>query len=324
MARPLRVEYPGAWYHVMNRGLAKQTIFHNDKSYQLFLDVLEESHNRYQIKVHAYCLMRNHFHLLIQTPLSNLGRAMRHIDGLYTVRNNRLIGRDGPLFRGRYKAIIVEAENYLLELSRYIHLNPCAAKLVNLPENYFWSSYNHYLNSDGPGWLYREDTLNYFNIDKVNSYKNFVIEGLNKKEVIFDTKKIPILGSENFMKKVQKFKETNDLNLNLQDVPGWLSLQKKFHPNIGEIVDVVASYFNTTSFNLLNNIPKRCRNRKIAIYLCSYLTDNCHKSIAEHFKGLSGWGVAKICQRIEQAMEKESQLSKDLAAIKKLLSNVQI
>jgi putative transposase len=132
MVRPLRIEYPGAWYHVMNRGASRQKIFHNFNDFQLFLDLLSETSVRYQIQIHTYCLMSNHYHLLIHTPYANLGKAMRHLDGLYTVRHNRSFGKDGPLFRGRYKAILIEADNYLLHLSRYIHLNPVEAKIVDI------------------------------------------------------------------------------------------------------------------------------------------------------------------------------------------------
>ena len=141
MARPLRLEYPGAWYHVMNRGLARQPIFRTDAHRQHFLDLLLEIHNRYQVEIHAYCLMGNHYHLFIRTPLANLSRAMRHLNGIYTQRYNQGMHRDGPIFRGRYKSILVEADTYLLRLSRYIHLNPVAAKLVRKAETYPWSSF---------------------------------------------------------------------------------------------------------------------------------------------------------------------------------------
>ena len=95
----------------------------------VFLNLLSEIHRRYRVEIHCYCLMDNHYHLLIRTPLANLSRAMRHLDGIYTQRFNRQTRTDGPLFRGRYKSILVECDNYLLQLSRYIHLNPVQAKI---------------------------------------------------------------------------------------------------------------------------------------------------------------------------------------------------
>jgi putative transposase len=130
MARPLRIMYAGAWYHVMNRGTARQFIYHTDDQRHLFLSLI---HLRYQAEIHAYCLMGNHYHLLIRIQRPNLDRIMRHLDGIYTQRYNKSLNRDSPLFRSRYKSCLIEAENYLLQTSRYIHLNPVVAKLVTKP-----------------------------------------------------------------------------------------------------------------------------------------------------------------------------------------------
>ncbi|HEX9756822.1 MAG TPA: transposase, partial [Nitrospiria bacterium] len=121
MSRPLRIEYPDAYYHVMNRGLAYQKIFTDRVDRELFLNLLGECHQMWGIEVFAYCLMGNYYHVLLQTPQANLSRIMRHLDGLYTQRYNRRHHRDGPLFRGRYKAIVVDEESYLLSVVRYIH-----------------------------------------------------------------------------------------------------------------------------------------------------------------------------------------------------------
>ena len=144
MARPLRIQYPGAWYHVMNRGGARRTIFEELTHYRLFLDVVAAARETYSVSVHAYCLMSNHYHLLVRTPLGNLAKCMRHVDGVFTQRINRLVGADGALFRGRYRSILIEADVYLLNVSRYIHLNPVAAKLAVQPQDYPWSSYRAY------------------------------------------------------------------------------------------------------------------------------------------------------------------------------------
>ncbi|MEE8124282.1 MAG: transposase [Nitrospirales bacterium] len=109
MARPLRLEYPGAVYHVMNRGLARQATFRSPTDYETFLQVLHETHTLWGGEVLAYCLMGHHYHLCLRTPEGNLGRVMRHLNGVYTQRFNRVHRRDGPLFRGRYKASLVEA-----------------------------------------------------------------------------------------------------------------------------------------------------------------------------------------------------------------------
>ena len=128
MPRPPRIEYENAFYHVMNRGRAREAIFHDKVYYDAFLKTLKEAVKRFDCVIHAYCLMGNHYHLLIQTPKANLSRVMRHINGVYTQRHNRLRLTDGPLFRGRFKAILVDIDSYLLHLSRYIHRNPIDMK----------------------------------------------------------------------------------------------------------------------------------------------------------------------------------------------------
>ena len=161
MPRPTRIQYENAFYHVMNRGRGRMTIYPNENYYQAFLETLEEAWSRFDAVIHAYCLMGNHYHLLIETPRANLDRIMRHINGVYTQRYNRLKHTDGPLFRGRYKAILVDRDGYLLSLSRYIHRNPIEtkSKLVNTLSDWRWSSYPAYINQTvAPAWLHRETT----------------------------------------------------------------------------------------------------------------------------------------------------------------------
>ena len=132
MSRPLRIEYRGAHYHVMNRGTARQKIFLNDHDRQGFLDLLGETSQMWGLQVYAYCLMDNHYHLLVESADAGLSRVMRHLDGIYTQRFNRAHRRDGPLFRGRYRAIVIEPEEYFMAVARYIHRNPVDAQ-VRIP-----------------------------------------------------------------------------------------------------------------------------------------------------------------------------------------------
>jgi REP element-mobilizing transposase RayT len=150
MARPLRIQYPGAVYHVMNRGGSRQRVFLDEQDYQGFLKTIGEVHDRWAVDVFAYCIMGNHYHVCLRTPEGNLSRVMQHLDGLYTQRFNRLHRRDGALFRGRYKAIVVDKDNYLAQVVRYIHLNPVEAGLVGEPETYMWSSHRFYLRRNLP------------------------------------------------------------------------------------------------------------------------------------------------------------------------------
>ncbi len=140
MARQLRIEYPGAIYHVTSRGNARSMIYADDKDREDFLRILALVVERYQWLCHAYCLMGNHYHLLIETPEGNLSKGMRQINGVYTQSYNRRHQRVGHLFQGRFKAILVEKESYLLQLCRYIVRNPVAANLCQSVDQWPWSS----------------------------------------------------------------------------------------------------------------------------------------------------------------------------------------
>jgi putative transposase len=141
MARPLRIEYPGAVYHVTSRGNARQAIFRDDRDRQRLLDVLAAVVGRAKWRCHAYCLMENHYHLLLETPEGNLSRGMRQLNGIYTQAFNRRHGTVGHVFQGRFKAILVARESHLLELCRYVVLNPVRAGVVRAAGQYPWSSY---------------------------------------------------------------------------------------------------------------------------------------------------------------------------------------
>jgi REP element-mobilizing transposase RayT len=140
MARPLRIEYPGALYHITSRGNDKNLIFLDDKDRDVFLDLLHSINTRYHFILHAYCLMDNHYHLLIETPEGNLSYGMRQLNGVYTQMFNKKYKRVGHIFQGRYKAVLVDKDNYLLEVARYIVLNPVRARLVDAPEKWRFSS----------------------------------------------------------------------------------------------------------------------------------------------------------------------------------------
>ncbi len=142
MARPLRIEYPGALYHITARGNRKADIYLRSSDRYKFLEILEKTVGRYNWICHGYCLMNNHYHLLIETPDANLSKGMRQLNGIYTQYFNRVHDSVGHLFQGRFKSILVEKESYLLELCRYIVCNPVRANLCREPKDWKWSSYN--------------------------------------------------------------------------------------------------------------------------------------------------------------------------------------
>jgi REP element-mobilizing transposase RayT len=174
MARPLRIVYPGAFYHVTSRGNEKKDIFKSRRDREKFLEYLSSAVERYGAVIHAYCLMSNHFHLLLETPAGNLSQIMRHIIGAYTTYFNIKRKRAGHLFQGRYKAILVEADEYAAELTRYIHLNPVKAAMVEKPQEYSWSSYRAYTgDSAQPEWLKTDFVLHWFGKKAPVARKNY-------------------------------------------------------------------------------------------------------------------------------------------------------
>jgi len=143
MARPLRIEYPGAYYHVTARGNERKAIFRDVLDRKKFLVILSSSIEQFVVRLHAYVLMDNHYHLLVETPAGELSRAIRYLNGVYTQYINRRYRRVGHLFQGRYKAILIDKDSYLIELSRYIHLNPWRVRGGSRdPLRYRWSSLN--------------------------------------------------------------------------------------------------------------------------------------------------------------------------------------
>ena len=174
MARPLRVEYPGAYYHVINRGNNQEKIFKNDRDKEKFLEYLAKANQRFSIIIHTYCLMSNHFHLLVETPDPNLSMAMQWINVSYATYFNRKRGRHGHLFQGRFKAILIDADEYLKHLSRYIHLNPVRAKMAPTPLKYQWSSYAAFIGKlKTPSFLETDWLLSNFGKRKKEAKQNY-------------------------------------------------------------------------------------------------------------------------------------------------------
>lgn len=208
MARPLRIEYPGAVYHLTSRGNRQEAIFQDDEDRYGFLEILGKTVHRYNWICHAFCLMDNHYHLSVETPDANLSLGMRQLNGVYTQYTNRRHGKVGHVFQGRFKSIIVEKEAHLLELCRYVVLNPVRANVCTHPGDWLWSSY--IATSSGkliPDFLATDWVLQQFSKQKKRGrklYAEFVAEGGKKREKPWDKLKGQVfLGGESFIKKIQ-------------------------------------------------------------------------------------------------------------------------
>jgi REP element-mobilizing transposase RayT len=208
MSRPLRIEFAGGLYHVISRGDGREAIFLGKKDRRLFLGVLAEVVPACNWAMQAYCLMDNHYHLLLETPDGNVSKGMRQVNGVYTQRFNRQHGRVGHVFQGRYKAIIVQKESYLLELARYVVLNLVRARVVRSPAEWPWSSYRASAGlCEAPLWLTTDGLLSAFSArhsEAVARYAAFVAEGKPQPGAWEKLKNQISLGSEAFVTRLQR------------------------------------------------------------------------------------------------------------------------
>jgi len=207
MARPLRIEFSGAFYHVTSRGDRREDIYEDDQDRELFLDILGQVIDGANWICHGYCLMSNHYHLVIETPDGNLSKGMRQLNGVYTQASNRRHRRSGHLFQGRYRAILVDADAYLRELTRYVVLNPVRAGIVNDPGRWYWSSYQATVGEvKAPKWLETDRLLALFAIRRgtaVSRYVQFVAEGIGRESIWVDLNRQVFLGDDQFVSRMQ-------------------------------------------------------------------------------------------------------------------------
>lgn len=209
MARPLRLEFEGALYHIISRGNARQKIFRTDADYRQFLKILSVVVERYSWLVHAYCLLSNHYHLLVETPQPNLSAGMRQLNSTYAQYFSRRHDRPGHLFQGRFKAYVVDKDSYLLELCRYIVLNPVKAVPVSSPGLWKWSSYRKTAGrEEGSPFLHVERILSHFSSSKEEArklYTKFISEGLEASDPLKSAKGGILLGSDRFISQFRQW-----------------------------------------------------------------------------------------------------------------------
>ena len=203
MSRPLRIEYAGAVYHVTSRGNEKKPVFKDDHDREVFLNTLQHVNKRYNWICHAYCLMTNHYHLLIETPEGNLSLGMRQLNGVYTQLFNKYHGRNGHLFQGRYKAILIQKDSHLLEVCRYVVLNPVRARMVEGPESWKWSSYHATAGQAKPHPCLTADwVLGQFSGKRgkaESEYRQFIKWGIGEKTIWTAVRGQALLGEDDFV-----------------------------------------------------------------------------------------------------------------------------
>jgi len=305
----------------MNRGQGRRAIFPDDRYYQAFLETLAEAHQRFKCVIHAYCLMGDHYHLLIETPLANLGRIMRHINGVYTQRHNRLKKTDGPLFQGRYKAILVDRDVYLLQLTRYIHRNPIEMKrpTVSQLSEYHWSSYPAYIGKAKPQkWLEREMT--YHMLDSKQRYKGYatyISQGVDEETAQLYNKgnQAAVIGDKNFKSWVYE-----ELLPELESEDRGRILQSNI--TITDITSAIAEFYGTNEKEIRKVIKgpqKGSEARKIAMYLSQEVAAAKLSEIADYFNLNHNGSVSFITHQIRVKKREDASLRRK---IDRLIKNV--
>lgn len=292
MARPLRIEFAGAIYHVTSRGNGRQRIFLDDRDNSLFLELLGNTLERFQWVCHAYCLMVNHYHLMIETPEANLSKGMHHLNASFSQAHNKRHGAVGHLLQGRFKSIVVDRESYLLELARYVVLNPVRAGMVARPEDWPWSSYRTTAGLPGashaaqpgapaalsgspaPEWLAPSWLLSQFGPDETTArqrYRDFVAAGVGQGSPWSKLQSQIFLGQERFM---DRMKEVVPEKTAVQEIPKLQRFANR--PSLQEIFgdsrtrykrdEAIAASFNTYGYE----------QREIAQFLGVHYTTVCH------------------------------------------------
>jgi REP element-mobilizing transposase RayT len=208
MSRPLRLELAGGLYHITSRGNRQEKIFVDDADREQWQALFGQVCKRYNWRCHAYCLMDNHYHVVVETNEGNLSKGMRQLNGVYTQYVNRTHMRVGHVFQGRYKGILVEKDSYLLELSRYVVLNPVRARMVKDVGQWPWSSYRSMIGEQPvPEWLETDGLLGHFSVQRkraIAKYKDFVRAGVGLPSLWSELKQQIFLGEDQFVKKMQK------------------------------------------------------------------------------------------------------------------------
>ncbi len=302
MSRPLRLQFPGAVYHVTSRGNAGQAIFADDRDRARFLDLLAREIEQQRWRCHAYCLMDNHYHLLIETPEANLSRGMGRLNMTYAQGFNRRHGRAGHLFQGRYKAIVVERDSHLLELCRYLVLNPVRAGLVAAPEDWPWSSYRATAFAKGaPNWLTTRWALRRFDAEGVRArraYRRFVREGRAAASPWHDLRAGAYLGGVAFLRAIAERIGRDSAHQAAAD-PVAAAVRRLERPGAEEIARAVARAAKAAPETVLDRRANQATYR-VTVYLLRRAANLPLEEVAA-LAGVSPPRVSQIQRGIEDA-----------------------
>lgn len=328
MARPLRMEFEGALYHVMARGIERRNLFMQERDHARFLSDLFAVRAKYGLVVHAYCLMTNHYHLMIETPRANLSRSMQALQTRYTVWFNRGHRRVGHLFSGRYKAILVEKEAYGLELSRYIHLNPLRAGLCDKPEAYSYSSLCHFISRTVPGDipLDREWTLGQFHRSERRAqgfYRRFVADGMEGagRDLASEVRAGGVLGGEAFWERVGRMVDGRYAGKDL-DVPEARAIRGRGW-GVKEIVPVVAEVWRIP-VEAVRRRDGEQPARAVAMYLATRRGTETYGEIGRALDGVQYSAVAKAADRMKGRLERDLALRSVVNACERRLDESKV
>ena len=323
MARSLRIEYPGAYYHVIHRGNAGEAIFRSKRDREKFLEYLAKAVERFGIKIHTYCLMTTHYHILVKTPEANLSRAIQWVNVSYAAYFNRKRQRRGHLFQGRFKSILVDADEYLKHLSRYIHLNPLSAKMVEQLISYPWSSYPAFAGKEkAPDWLEVDWLLSLFGKNRkkaFTAYRRFV-EDVEPSMVDNPAKDVVggfILGSVEFVNWVKNTYLSK--RLGEKEIPQLKELKPRLTPD--DVVAAVSEEFNCDTEMIVHKGRKGNTARDVAIYLARDLTGVSGIKLGDYFGNISGAGITVRYTHVAKAISRNKRLRGRISRIKKRIIN---
>jgi REP-associated tyrosine transposase len=320
MARPLRIVYEGAFYHVTTRGNERRNIFLSRKDYEKFLSYLRDAVHKFGIVLHTFVLMANHYHLIVESPKANLSSFMHALNSAYTTYFNIKRGRSGHLFQGRYKAFVIDKDHYLLELSRYIHLNSVRAGIAERPEDYPYSSLRPYLFPKEETMVFRDLIWDMISKERKKSpqcYREFVASALLKKprnpfEKVFGG---AILGGKAFIKEV--LQRLDDQNLWSKEVSHRRVLASTTS-DIDEIVQLLSKHFRVPKEKVITSSPYK----GYAVYLARRHTPFSNSEIGGYFGGITYSAVTKIGTRLKERMEGDGELRADIKGLEETLSRV--